>query len=152
DVYGLGITLYELLTLRPAFDHSDRPRLIERITHDDPPRPRKLDRSISRDLETIVLKAIDKEPGRRYQRAAELAEDLGRFLAGEPVRARRVGVWERVVKWVNRRPAAAALLVVSLAAVLCLIAGILIHNAQLGDALQEARRAEREKTEQLAIS
>src|SRR5262249_60460146 len=109
DIYGLGITLYELLTLRPAFDHADRPRLIEQITHDDPPRPRKVDRSIPRDLETIVLKAIDKKPGRRYQTAAELAEDLGRFLADEPVRARRTGIGERGIKWVKRRPAVAAL-------------------------------------------
>src|SRR5262249_4655875 len=152
DIYGLGITLYELLTLRPAFDHADRPRLIEQITHDDPPRPRKVDRSIPRDLETIVLKAIDKEPGRRYQTAAELAEDLGRFLAGEPVRARRVGGGARAVKWVKRLPALAALLAVRAAAAVFLMAGALVHNAQLEVALEEARRAEREKTEQLAIS
>src|SRR5207248_6909919 len=79
DVYGLGITLYELLTLRPAFEESYRPGLIEQVAHEDPPRPRKVDRSIPRDLETIVLKAVDKEPGRRYQTAAELAADLGRF-------------------------------------------------------------------------
>src|SRR5262249_33278823 len=134
DVYGLGVTLYELLTLHPAFVESDRHRLIEQVTHEDPARPRKTDRLIPRDLETIVLKAIAKEPGRRYQTAAELAGDLGRFLAGEPVRARRVGPWERGVKWVKRRPAAAALLAVSAAAVLCLIVGILVHNVRLGAA------------------
>jgi WD40 repeat protein len=165
-VYGLGITLYELLTLRPAFDNSYRPGLIEQVRHDDPPRPRKVDRSIPRDLETIVLKAIDKEPGRRYQTAAELAEDLGRFQAGEPVRARRITVWERGVKWVKRHPAVAALLAFSTATVIFLIVGSLVHSAQLGAALHDAevnldkarraedqaRRAEQEKTYQLAIA
>ncbi len=140
DVYGLGVTLYELLTLRPAFADSDRHRLIERVTHEDPPRPRKLDRLVPRDLETIVLKAIDKEPGRRYQTAAELAKDLERFLAGEPVRARRIGMWERGVKWVKRRPAVAGLLAVSAAAALALIAGTIVYNVQLGAALQNTQR------------
>jgi serine/threonine protein kinase/TolA-binding protein len=166
DVYSLGVTLYELLTLRPAFEDSSRPRLIERITGEDPPRPRKVDRSIPRDLETIVLKAIDKEPGRRYQAAGDLAEDLRRFLLGEPVRARRVGPGERALKWVRRRPAVAALLAVSAAAVLALAAGAVVHNVQLAGALRDARDnldkarraegqaqlAEREKTRQLAIA
>jgi serine/threonine protein kinase/WD40 repeat protein/tetratricopeptide (TPR) repeat protein len=166
DVYGLGVTLYELLTLRPAFEDCSRPRLIERVTHEDPPRPRRVDPSVPRDLETIVLKAIDKEPGRRYQTAAELAEDLRRFLAGEPVRARRVGASERAVKWVKRRPTAAALLAVSAAAALSLTVGAFAHNAQLGAALQkaetnlekarraeeQARRAEQEQTRQLAVA
>src|SRR5262249_55783091 len=112
----------------------------EQVTHEDPSRPRKVDRSIPCDLETIVLKAMDKEPGRRYQTAAELAEDLGRFLAGEPVRARRIGVWERGGKWVRRRPAVAALLAVSAAAALALIVGTLVHNARLGAALQATQR------------
>jgi WD40 repeat protein len=158
DVYGLGITLYELLTLRPAFEDSHRPRLMERVTHDDPSRPRKVDRSIPRDLETIVLKAIAKEPGRRYQKAAELGADLGRFLAGEPVRARRIGVWQRTAKWVKRRPALAALLAVSAAAAFFLIVGTVIHNVQLGEALADAqanldkaKRAEQARTLQLAV-
>src|SRR5262249_28815317 len=67
DVYSLGLTLYELLTLRPAFDESDRGRLIRQITQEEPPRPRGLDRHIPRDMETILLKATAKEPGRRYQ-------------------------------------------------------------------------------------
>src|SRR5262249_36485113 len=158
DVYGLGVTLYELLTLRPAFEDSYRPGLMEQPPHDAPPRPRKADRSIPCDLETIVLKAIAKEPRRRYQTAAELGADLGRFLAGEPVRARRIGLWERGVKWVKRRPALAALLVVSVVAALSLIAGTVVHDVQLGAALREAqanldkaKRAEQDRALQLAL-
>ena len=77
DVYALGLTLYELLTLRPAFDSPDRLQLIEQIKTEEPPRPRPLDSRIPRDLETIVLKAIDKDPDRRYPSADAMAEDLG---------------------------------------------------------------------------
>ena len=94
DVYALGLTLYELLTLRPAFDSPDRLRLIELVKTQEPARPRSLDPRIPRDLETIVLKAIAKDPQRRYQTADELAEDLRRFLADEPIQARQVGFWD----------------------------------------------------------
>jgi WD40 repeat protein/cytochrome c-type biogenesis protein CcmH/NrfG len=109
DVYSLGITLYELLTHHAAFEQSSRGSLIEEVTGRDPPRPRKLDPHIPRDLETIVLKAIEKEPARRYAAAADLAEDLRRFLTDKPIQARRAGTWERARKWVKRRPAVAAL-------------------------------------------
>jgi serine/threonine protein kinase len=109
DVYSLGITLYEMLTLRPAFDLSDKPRLIERVTHEDPPRPRKLDPNIPRDLETIVLKAVAKEPADRYPAAEMLAVDLRRFLADRPIRARRSSVTERTWRWCRRNPAVAGL-------------------------------------------
>ena len=94
DVYALGLTLYELLTLRPAFDSPDRLKLIEQIKTEDPPRPRTLDPRIPRDLETIVLKAIDKDPKGRYPTADALAEDLRRFLADEQRGTRR---WRGVV-------------------------------------------------------
>src|SRR5438034_5639577 len=110
DVYGLGVTLYELLTLRPAFADASRARLIERITSEDPLRPRTVDRSIPRDLETIVLKAIDKEPGRRYQTAAELAKDLQRFVDDRPILARRISRTERTWRWCKRNPVVAALI------------------------------------------
>ncbi len=88
DIYALGLTLYELLTLRPAYDSSDRLKLIEQIKNEEPTRPRSIDRRIPRDLETIVLKAIDKDPARRYPTADAMAEDLRRFLADEPIQAR----------------------------------------------------------------
>jgi serine/threonine protein kinase len=109
DVYGLGATLYELLTLRPAFDEGDRARLIDRVVHDDPPPPRALDPRIPRDLETIVLKAIAKDPAGRYASARALAEDLGRFLDDRTVLARRSRPSERLWRWCRREPALAAL-------------------------------------------
>jgi serine/threonine protein kinase/WD40 repeat protein len=117
DVYSLGLTLYEMLTLAPAFDESDRGLLIRRVVNEEPPRPRRLDPTVPRDLETVVLKAIAREPGRRYQSAGELAEDLRRFLNDQPIRARHVTAAERLWRWVRREPrlAAAVGLVVGLA-------------------------------------
>ena len=95
DVYALGATLYELLTLRPVFDDPDRTRLIESVLESEPIPPRQLDRRVPRDLETIVLKAMAKSPSARYATAGLLAEDLRRFLEGRPITARRVGMRER---------------------------------------------------------
>src|SRR5262249_51802821 len=124
DLYALGLTLYELLTLRPAFDLVDRDRLIHQVTTAVPPRPRALNGKIPRDLETIVLKAIEHEPSRRYQDAEELAEDLERFLADRPIRARPVGILERAWKWSQRKPAIAGLLAALVLAVGVGFAGI----------------------------
>jgi serine/threonine protein kinase/formylglycine-generating enzyme required for sulfatase activity len=88
DIFSLGLTLYELLTLRPAFEDIDRRRLIKKLTEEDPIRPRKIDRRVPVDLETIVMKAIAKDPHQRYQSAAQMADDLGRFLRQEPIQAR----------------------------------------------------------------
>ena len=104
DVYALGVTLYELLTLRPLFDEPDRTKLINRVLHDEPAPPRQLDRRIPHDLETIVQKAIAKEPEARYASAAMLAEDLRRFLADEPVLARPIGPAGRLARWCRRQP------------------------------------------------
>ena len=104
DVYALGATLYELLTLRPAFDESDRVKLIEHVLHESPTPLRQLDRRIPRDLETIVLKALAKEPGERYATAGQLAEDLRRFVAGKPILARRSSAIERLWRWSKRNP------------------------------------------------
>ena len=106
DVYALGATLYELLTLRPAFEESDRIKLIEQVLHQSPPPLRQLDRRIPRDLETIVLKAMAREPGERYPTAGQLAEDLRRFAAGRPILARRSSTVERLMALEPAQPAA----------------------------------------------
>ena len=110
DVYSLGATLYELLTLRPAYEERDRACLIDRILHADPPPLRAVDPRIRRDLETIVLKAMSKEPARRYATAGEMADDLRRFLADRPIRARRTPWHERGFRWCRRNPMLATLL------------------------------------------
>jgi WD40 repeat protein/serine/threonine protein kinase len=109
DVYALGLTLYELLTLKPAYDSSDRLKLIEQVKSQEPARPRSLDARIPRDLETIVLKAIEKDPKARYQTAQAMGEDLRRFLADEPIRARQVSTSERYWRWARRNPLIAVL-------------------------------------------
>ena len=121
DVYGLGLTLYELLTLRPAFSERDRARLIKRIVHDEPPRPRRVDHSIPSDLETIVLKSIAKEARQRYASATELAEDLRRYLDSKPIEARRTWLGERARMWCRRNPVVASL-VAAVAALLIVMA------------------------------
>ncbi|HUE71327.1 MAG TPA: protein kinase [Pirellulaceae bacterium] len=109
DVYSLGLTLYELLALRPAFDEADRGRLIRLVLHESPPRLRTLDPAIPRDLETIIHKAIDREASHRYPSAQELADDLQRFLDDEPIRARRISPLTRFNRWCKRNPAVAGL-------------------------------------------
>src|SRR5262249_52365660 len=109
DVYALGLTLYEMLTLRPAFGAHDRLKLIEQIKTEEPRYPRALDPRIPRDLETIVLKAIDKEPKRRYATAEALAQGLQRFIEDRPVLARRSSVLERAWRTCRRNPLASTL-------------------------------------------
>jgi WD40 repeat protein/Tfp pilus assembly protein PilF len=110
DVYGLGVTLYELLTLRPAFDDTNKARLVEKVLHEPPLPPRKLDPHIPRDLETAVLKCLAKDPADRYASAEAVAEDLQRFLADRPIKARRTPWHERSWRWCRRNPAVATLL------------------------------------------
>jgi WD40 repeat protein/tRNA A-37 threonylcarbamoyl transferase component Bud32 len=109
DVYSLGSILFEVLTGRPPF-RAETPMgtLLQVIGH-EPPRPRSLNPKADRDLETICLKCLEKDPARRYRSAAELAEDLERWLAGEPIRARRGRLLPRPLKWFRRRPVTALL-------------------------------------------
>lgn len=102
DIYSLGATLYELITLEPLFAGSDRNELLYKILHDEPRRPRRINRSIPVDLETIVLKALAKNPEERYATAKEMAEDLHRFLDDKPIAARRPSLWTKASKWVRR--------------------------------------------------
>jgi serine/threonine protein kinase len=104
DVYSLGLTLYELLALKAAFAETDRFELIEQIQNEDPPRLRKINARIPADLETVIQKAIAHEPAHRYATPKALADDLQRFLRGEPVLARRIGLLGRASKWTRRHP------------------------------------------------
>ena len=133
DIYALGMTLYELLTLRPAYESADRLKLIERIKNEEPARPRLIDPRIPRDLETIVLKAMDKLPERRYATAEALSEDLRRFLADEPIKARQIGASERYWRWARRNPVVATLGGVLSAVLVMATIGSLLTAARFAD-------------------
>jgi serine/threonine protein kinase/Flp pilus assembly protein TadD len=102
DIYSLGVTLYELVTLRPAFEGRDRVELLRQIADEDPIAPRRIDPAIPRELETIILKAMAKEPHERYASAQQLADDLQRFLDDKPIQARRPSPIDQAVKWSRR--------------------------------------------------
>jgi eukaryotic-like serine/threonine-protein kinase len=150
DIYGLGMTLYELLTLQPAFEDANRALLIERVTHHEPSRPRKLDPHIPKDLETIVLKAISKEPARRYASAEEMGEDLRRFLADRPIRARRASSLEKVVRWCRRNPAVAALLAGLVLAVSAVAVVSTVAAFKLKDERDQVQHAKGERDAEFA--
>jgi hypothetical protein len=137
DVYSLGATLYELLTLQPIFDGSDRQTLLRQILHDEPAPPRSIDRSIPPELETIVLKAIGKTPAERYATARELGEDLQRFLEDRPIQARRPSLVEKSTKWARRHKA----VVVSAVVVLLLaVAGLAVTTVVVARERDEAEK------------
>ena len=135
DVYALGLTLFELVALRPAYDERDRNKLVKQVTTGDPPRLRKLRRDAPRDLVTIVEKAIDKDPARRYQTAGALADDLQRFLDGRPITARRASPAEKLSRWARRNPMLAAAAAV---VVLALTAGTTVSYLKYRDAQWQA--------------
>jgi serine/threonine protein kinase/WD40 repeat protein len=151
DVYGLGMTLYEMLTLRPAFPEAHRARLLDRVAHAEPPAPRQLDRRIPRDLETIVLKAIAHEPGDRYATPEALAADLRRFLSDKPIAARRTGWPEHLWRWCRRNPSKACMTAFIGLLLLILVGGSLLAavwlNAEKNQALVNLARAEQAETD-----
>jgi tetratricopeptide (TPR) repeat protein len=156
DVYGLGGILYTLLAGRPPFRGESPYALTEQVLSREPAPPSSHRAGVPRDLETICLKCLQKEPHKRYGSAEALADDLDRFLNGEPIVARRVGPVERVVKWARRRPAQAALAGVAVGVALALpvlAAGIAFTlqlqgaNKSLGQLIEEERKWEKEARE-----
>jgi serine/threonine protein kinase len=153
DVYALGAILYELLTGRPPFQGTSLLETLEQVKTVEPVPPSRLVPGMPRDVETIALKCLQKEPGKRYDSAPALAEDLQRFRAGESIVARPVPFWERATKWARRRPAIAALA----AAVLLLVAALLglgvLSYQRINSALRiaEVRRKAAEDSEREAL-
>jgi serine/threonine protein kinase len=143
DIYSLGATLYELLTIRPLFEGRDRNELLRQIANEEPRPPRSIHPSVPRELETVVLKALGKESSERYLTARELADDLQRFLDNRPVLARRPTPGERLWKLARRHPSmvAAALVVLFI-----LLAGSLVSTFLI-QIEQERTRAEQQRAE-----
>jgi serine/threonine protein kinase len=133
DVYALGAILYELLTGRPPFRGLSASETLQQVLNQDPVPPTRLQPKVPRDLETICLKCLHKEPGKRYATAEDLAADLECYQAGTPIQARPTSTWERGRKWARRHPAAATLLAVSSLGLLAFLATILVYSNWLQD-------------------
>jgi WD40 repeat protein/serine/threonine protein kinase len=131
DVYSLGATLYELLTLEPAYNGRNREEILRQIAFEEPRPPRRLNRAVPAELETIVLKAMAKNPEERYATAQELADDLKRFLEDKPIKARRPSLRQRAARWARRHKTVvrAALVVLVLAVVALAVSTVLIVRA-----------------------
>jgi eukaryotic-like serine/threonine-protein kinase len=141
DVYALGVILYELLTGRPPFQSDSMLETLEQVRTHEPVPPRRLRPRLPRDLETVCLKCLQKEPRERYQSTAELGEELRRFLRGEPIRARPVSALNRAVRWCRRNPALAA---ASSMAAMGVLAAL---GLSIGWAVQQSRAALRLREE-----
>jgi len=144
DTYALGAILYHMLTGRPPFQAETQLDTIMQVIGEEPIAPRRLNSTLPVDLETITLKCLQKDIGRRYESAEALAEDLRRFLAREPIQARPVSLVERSWKWARRRPAIAGLIGVSMVALLIVIVGGLWVNTSLKREKDDAQLARQE--------
>jgi serine/threonine protein kinase len=149
DIYSLGATLYELLTLEPAFTGCDRQELLRQISFDEPRPPRRQNRLIPVDLETVVLKAMAKRAEDRYATAQELADDLRRFLDQKPIRARRPAPWERVAKWSRRHKGFVAS---AFGLLLLLLVGFAVSTVLIAREQANTEKALKAQTEQRALA
>jgi serine/threonine protein kinase/WD40 repeat protein len=149
DIYSLGLTLYELLAFRSAFREKDRHKLIKQVTTEEAPLLEKVNPAIPRDLVTVVQKAMDREPSRRYVTAGELADDLQRFLDDEPVKARRISRTERLARWCRRQPVMAGLLLAVLVLLLIVAVGSTLSSFWLSTALRNSEESRKEAREKL---
>jgi serine/threonine-protein kinase len=140
DVYSLGVILFQLLTGELPFRGNAR-MLMHQVINDEPPSPRKLNASVAKDLETITLKCLEKDPSRRYQSAAELTAELKRYLNGDPIRARPIGGVERAWRWCKRKPAVAALSAAAVGLLLAVAVVASIGYANTARALNEKEQA-----------
>ncbi len=131
DVYALGATLYELLTGRRPFVGASVIETLDQVRKQEPVTPRLLNPAVPQDLETICLKCLEKQPARRFAAARELADELGRYLRGEPIHSRPIGAIDRVLRWCRRRPARAGFIGLSAAATVVIVALLASHNRNL---------------------
>jgi serine/threonine protein kinase/WD40 repeat protein len=149
DVYSLGAILYQLLTGRPPFMAETLTQTLSLVAEGEPVTPRLLNPSLSRDIETICAKCLEKEPKRRYASAQELAEELGRFLTDEPIRARPIGPAARLMRWCRRKPALALSLGAALSLLFLVMIGSPIAIIRINTARRLAEAAERRTEQQL---
>jgi serine/threonine-protein kinase len=133
DIYSLGAIVYEMLTGRPPFRAETASETQRQLVTEEPVPPSRLNAKVPRDLETICLKCLQKEPSRRYASASDLAEDIRRYLRGEPIAARPAGLLERTAKWIRRRPAVASALAAILVASLVVVAAIVLLAIRRAD-------------------
>lgn len=144
DIYALGAALYETLTGRPPFLAASPLDTLQLVLTQEPVPPRRWQPKTPRDLETIVLKCLAKDPRRRYATARELAEDLDRFAAGAPIHARPVGPLERTWRWCRSHPSLAGLIAVAAVAIVVVMALVVTYNRRLGAELGQTEAARRQ--------